>query len=307
VTALGVLLAAASTLRADEPALGLEVAPASARLGDRVRVLATARGGEELLWGELTVAVEPEGAWEVVEPPTPVAGARPPVWQLELAPMRLGELPLPPIAVTARAADGATAEVRCETPPAVTVVSTLQAGEESPAPAPLRDPIGVRGVPWEWILPAALLLLPVVAAGAWWWRARVRPAALERPATAPLPELVATLAELDDRIGRDPAEGVCDRLAAALRRYLERRTGEPAAEMTSFELRLLARRRGWPEASQRLVQQVMGIADGVRFSRRPAAADDLRQAVRRAGEAARAVEAFLEPAADGERAAGGEK
>ncbi|MCU0304632.1 MAG: hypothetical protein MUC56_11305 [Thermoanaerobaculales bacterium] len=305
-TLVGVLLAAATTVRADRPTLELEAVPASARLGDRVRVLATARGGEDLLWGELAVGVEPDGPWEIVSPPTAVAGARPPVWELVLAPMRLGELPLPPITVTARGADGATADAGCETPPVVTVVSTLAPDEESPAPAPLRDPIGVRGVPWEWILPAALLLLPVVAAGAWWWRARLRPAASERPPLAPLPELEATLAELDGRIGRDPADGVCDRLAAALRRYLERRTGEPAAEMTSFELRLLARRRGWPETSQRLVQQIMGVADGVRFSRRPAAEEELRRAVRMAGEAARSVEAFFEPAAGDERAVGGD-
>ena len=44
-------------------------------------------------------------------------------------------------------------------------------------------------------------------------------------------ELEALVADLDGRVGRDPADGICDRLAAGLRRFLERRTGEPAEEM----------------------------------------------------------------------------
>ena len=93
----------------------------------------------------------------------------------------------------------------------------------------------------------------------------------------PLAELEALASELEERVGREPADGVCDRLAAGLRHYLERRTGEPAEEMTSFELRLLARDRGWPETTQRLVQRVMGVADGIRFGRRPSTDEELRR------------------------------
>jgi len=279
-----------------EPALELEVSPASVRVGDPVKVVASARGGDGLLWGELTVALEPGGAWELIGGPTAVPEVRPPAWTLELAPMKMGEQTLPEITVSARSVDGEVTEVGSPSPPAVEVVSVLSGDEGDTAPAPVRDPIGARGLPWEWILPLCGGLLPFVVAAAWWWRGRGRTAASTVPALPPLAELEALAAELGAKIGREPAESVCDRLASGLRRYLERRTGEPAEEMTSFELRVLARRRGWPETTQRLVQQVMTVADGVRFGRRPAAEGELRQAVDMAVEAGRGVERFFAPA-----------
>ncbi|MEE4273155.1 MAG: hypothetical protein V2I67_15890 [Thermoanaerobaculales bacterium] len=294
---LFVLVAAAVNAAGSEtePVLELEVSPTSVRVGDPVEVMASARGGDELLWGELAVALEPGGAWELIGGPTAVPGVRPPAWTLELAPMETGEQELPTITVAARNVDGEVAEVGSANPPAVEVVSVLSGEEGDTAPAPVRDPIGVRGLPWEWILPLCAVLLPLMAAAAWWWRGRGRSDAGAVPALPPLAELEALAAELAARIGREPAEGVCDRLAAGLRRYLERRTGEPAEEMTSFELRLLARRRGWPEATQRLVQQVMMVADGVRFGRRPVADGELERAVDMALEAGRGVESFFAP------------
>ena len=101
------------------------------------------------------------------------------------------------------------------------------------------------------------------------------------------------LANLERRIGREPAEGVCDRLAVGLRHYLERRCGEPAEDMTSFELRLLTRKLGWPEAIQRGVQSVMSTADRVRFGRFPTNEQELRQAVATARSTGIAVEEHL--------------
>jgi hypothetical protein len=295
---IAVLSSSALAVADEAPTLELEVSPTSVRVGDRVRVLASARGGENLLWGELTVAVEPEGPWAVVDPPVAIAGARPPAWEFNLAPIKLGEQSLPAMTVSVRDAGGDTAEVGCEQPPTVTVVSVITGDEEQPDPAPLRDPIGVRGPPWEWVLPAVGALLPLLAGMAWWWRSRVRPAPAARRVLPPSDELEALLAELETRVGREPADGVCDRLAAGLRHYLERRTGDPAEEMTSFELRLLARRRGWPETAQRLLQRVMGVADGVRFGRRPTTDEELRQAIETARETAATVEAHLSPADD---------
>lgn len=294
--AVAVLAASAVVASGEQPSLQIEVSPTSVRLGDRVRVLVSARGGDGWLWAEPTVKLEDKGPWELVGPPVAIAGARPPAWELAVAPMALGEQSLPVVAVSVRPPEGDAIELTSTDSPTVTVVSTLAEGEENPVPAPLHDPIGVRGVPWEWILPVAGVLLPLLAAGAWWWRGRARPAAAERPAMAPLPELETLLSELAGLVGRAPDDGICDRLAAGLRRYLERRTGEPASEMTSFELRVLARRRGWPERAQRLIQQVMAVADGVRFSRRPVSDDELRRAVELSGEVARTVEAHLVPA-----------
>lgn len=298
-----IMMGAAASAAADEPALELEVGRASVRVGDRVEIMASARGGESgWLWGELTVALEPGGAWELIDGPNAVPGVRPPAWRLTLAPMELGEQALPSIAVSARSSDGETTQIGSEDPLAVSVVSILGGEEEDQAPAPLRDPIGVRGFPWEWVLPISGALLPLLAGVAWLWRGRGRSVVAGRAMLPPLAELEALASELEGRVGREPADGVCDRLAGGLRHYLERRTGEPAEEMTSFELRLLARDRGWPETTQRLVQRVMGVADGIRFGRRPSTEDELRGAIGQALDAARSVEVFLDNA-DQERAA----
>ena len=283
---------------AEEPSLDLEIAQSSARVGDRVEVMVSARGGDGRLWGELTVALQPDGPWALVTPPESIAGVRPPAWKLILAPMALGEQELPEISVSVRSPDDQTSVITCAEPPAVSVVSILSGSEDDQAPAPLRDPIGVRGLPWEWVLPICGLLLPLLAGVALWWRGRGRSSEDVRTLLPPLSELETLVSDLGQRVGREPADGICDRLAAGLRRFLERRTGEPAEEMTSFELRLLARRRGWPETTQRLLQQVMGVADGVRFSRRPSTDDELRRAIDLALEAARTIEAHLAPSVD---------
>ena len=287
----------ATAVVAEEPSLELEASPTSVRVGDRVEVVASARGGDSgLLWGELTAALEPGGPWELVDGPVSVAGTRPPVWKLTLVPMALGDQALPSITVSARSADGEAAEIKSNPPATISVVSILTGEEDDQTPAPLRDPIGVRGFPWEWVLPITGVLLPLLVGVAWLWRGRGRSGTAGRVVMPPLAELEALVSDLEGRVGREPADGVCDRLAAGLRRYLERRTGEPAEEMTSFELRLLARDRGWPEATQRLVQRVMGLADGVRFGRDPSTDDERRGAIGRALDAARSVEVFLEDA-----------
>ena len=101
------------------------------------------------------------------------------------------------------------------------------------------------------------------------------------------------LQRLERRVGSEPSEGVCDRLAAGVRRYLERRSGEPAAEMTSFEIRLLLRRLGWPETVQRGIQQVMNTVDLVRFGRTSIEDRELRLSIERSRETAHEVESFL--------------
>ncbi len=282
---------------AEDPSLEL-VAPAQAvSVGDRVAVEIRARGGDGLLWGEPELRVEANGPWVVVEPPRAVAGAVPPVWRATLAPLEVGDVALPEVAVSVRPAAGEPVTVGAATRPAVTVASVLSG--DAPAPAPLRDPVGVSGWPWEWLPPVLAVALPLAALGwlAWRWRRRRQPAAAMLPALPPLEELEASLAALTDRLGRDPAEGVCDRLAWVLRNYLERRTGEPALEMTSFELRLAARRNGWPDAVRRDVQRAMEVADAVRFGRRALAENELKTAVDAARVGARLLEDHLRPVA----------
>ena len=291
--ALGCVLAGA-----EEPAtLEVVVAGGAVSVGDRVPVQVVARGGDGWLWGELQVTVSDGGPWEVVEGPRPVAGTRPPAWQVVLAPMQLGAVALPEFQVTVRPPDGEPVLVAPESVASLQVASVLPPDEQV-EPAPLRDPVGVRGFPWEWLLPALIVILPPAAALVWWLRRRRTgigsEALLKLP---PLEQLRALLEELDTRVGREPAEGLCDRLAGGFRRYLERRTGEPAQEMTSFELRALARRSGWPEAVQRSIHRVMLVTDGVRFGRKRASEAELKAAVLAAGEAASGLERHLEAAA----------
>jgi hypothetical protein len=260
---------------------GLEVMlkTPSARVGDQVAVRVAARGGEDLMWGELKIVVEAAGSWAVVEGPAEVAGARPPVWELVLAPMELGELQLPRVAASVRSADGEATEIGADELPSISVVSVLPAEEEA-QPAPLRDPLGVGGFPWEWVLPLAMPILGLAVALAWWGHRRLTGEEIRVvPVLAPFDELAALLDRLEQRVGREPGEAICDRLAGGVRRYLERATGEPAEEMTSFELRLLARSQGWPEVVQRGIHAVMGVADRVRFGRVAADDSELRRTI----------------------------
>jgi hypothetical protein len=294
--ALVVLLVAATLPAASEPGLEVELPAGRPTVGQRLEVEVVARGGEGLLWGDLAVAVPADGSWQLVDGPHPEAGSSPPVWRAVLAPMRLGELELPDFGVTVRSSDGQIRQVKGTALPKVTVVSVVSA-DDAGQPAPLRDPVGARGLPWEWLLPGLAAGLPVAAVLAFFLarrRRRVQASAPE-PASDPFPELEAAARAIAADIGRQPEDVVCDRIAGALRRYLERRTGEPALEMTSFELRLLGRRRGWPETVQRAVQSVMGVADAVRFAGRSVVERTLTEGVASALEAGRGLEAHLQP------------
>jgi hypothetical protein len=252
------------------------------------------------MWGELSVEAESGGSWEVVSGPREVEGARPPVWQLVVAPMKVGDLELPPMRAVVRLPGGEAQTVVASDLPKVSVASVLPP-DDNVEPEPLRAPLGVHGFPWEWVLPIGFPLLLIGAAlAAWMMRRRAGVGGGPTVELAPFDELDQLLRQLQERVGHEPAEGVCDRLAGGLRRFLERRSNEPAEEMTSFELRLLARRLGWPESVQRGVQDVMRVADGTRFGRLPASDGELLQAVEKARSAARGLEEHLTAAEESE-------
>lgn len=285
----------ASVASADEPSLVVSAPAHAVTVGDRVPVDVQARGEQSWLWGELTVAVTADGPWAVVDGPDEVVGARPPAWQLTLAPLATGALPLPELQATVRLPDGQVRPVKATEAATIEVASVLPPDGEV-EPAPLRDPIGVHGLPWEWVAPILIVLIPALAFQHWWLRRR-HAASTDTGETSlpPIEQLERLARDLDAAVAVEPVEAVCDRLAAGFRRYLERRTGEPACEMTSFELRTSARRLGWPEGVQRGVHQVMRLVDGVRFGRRSAAESELRQAISIAVDTARGLETHLEP------------
>lgn len=293
-TLIAVFAAAMMALAAEPPTLEVTAPDTSVRVGDRLAVQIVARGGEDLLWGELQVIEEPGGPWAVVGGPRALVGTRPPAWDVELAPMAVGEIELPEMTVVVRDASGEPLEVRAGALPRVDVASVLPDDEEV-QPAPLRGPIGVSGFPWEWVLPLAMPVLGAAVALGIWARRRSQGDLAGVPALAPFDEFAALLDRLDERVGREPAPSVCDPLASGLRRYFERTSGKPAADMTTFELRIMAREAGWPETVQRGIQGAMGVADRVRFGRISAEDRELRQAIEMSRQAARHLEEHRRP------------
>lgn len=285
--------ASAGILEAGDASLEIKVPNHAVTVGDRVSIRVQARGGEESLWGDLALSAADGESWALVEGPREIPGAKPPAWEVVLVPFDVGDLELPTIEASLRNSEGQAVNVAPAVKSTVTVASVL-APEDEGQPAPLRDPIGVEGFPWEWVLPLFVGLLPVVLLAAWWWRSRsVVTQEAGAPRLAPFDELERLLREIQGAIGRQPAAVVCDRLASGVRHYLERRTGEPAAEMTSNELRILARRSGWSQEVQTGLQRLTGVADGVRFGRRQVADSELEAAGRSAHEVGTDLEAFL--------------
>jgi len=297
-----VVLAVSGTLLAGPepgaPVLEVSVPEEAFTVGDHVRIQLAARGPAGLLWGEPHVDATGKAAesWAVVEPPKAVVGSDPPSWTVVLAPLRTGKLELPPVAVTVRRPDGEPQTVPAGTAPAVQVASVLPPGEKV-KPAPLADPVGVTGFPWEWVLPAgtAILLLALAAWALWRLRQRRKEEGSPEPSQPPLEELRSLVAALAAEAGSVDTEGLCDRLARGVRRFLERSTGEPAVEMTSFEIKRLARRSGWPQAVQTGLRDALELADRVRFARRSVAEAQLRDVLRRLLEAAELLDSWLHP------------
>lgn len=274
------LLVAAAASAAE---LRVQVTPRRAAVGDRVEVTVSAPPAGR--WTRLEVRAGRDGPWAVVRDPERVG---PGAWRLVLAPLEVGRLRLPELVAVGPGGE----EARPESASVVEVASVLPPGEREPRPAPLKDPLGARGLPWEWLPPAALLALPVVA-GAWLLRRRRRGrAAATRPGLPPLAELEEALAAARRDLDRLPAAEVCDRLASAVRRFVEREVGEPAAEMTTLEIVRLARRSGWPEGAARGVRRALEIADRVRFARAAVPRAELESALAAAREAGRALAAW---------------
>jgi hypothetical protein len=170
-------------------------------------------------------------------------------------------------------------------------VETVLPETEDPEPAPIRDPLGVSGFPWEWIVPAMVPALVVTALlAAWGRRLRSTDGSARRQPLPPLDELESLLDRLATRVGREPAEGLCDQLAHGVRLFLQRQSERPAVDMTSFEVRQLIREMEWPEPAQRGVPLVMSTVDRVRFARQPADDSELRDILTVARGAARCIE-----------------
>ncbi|MBL3677641.1 MAG: hypothetical protein JKP92_09125, partial [Alphaproteobacteria bacterium] len=151
VIAAVLAVAAAWSGAAAEPELELRLETAGVALGDRIPVELVARGGGDGLWGDLSVQIPAGGEWAVVEGPEERPGSAPPAWTVTLVPLAVGDLDLPAMVVGVRDPAGAVRQVRA--PDAVVTVGSVLAADDGLEPAALKPPVGVEGLPWEWLVP----------------------------------------------------------------------------------------------------------------------------------------------------------
>lgn len=124
---------------------------------------------------------------------------------------------------------------------------------------------------WLWWLLGALVLLGLAALAWWLWRRR-KQKPVEAPAPPPVPPEVEALQALDALAadGRLAAKDYYFRLSAVLRRYMERRYGFPAEEMTSEELLPMLATLELDSGLTREVKTFCGRSDLIKFAGAPA-------------------------------------
>lgn len=293
-------LALAGILAAGGPgaALHVSLAPEEISVGDRIRGRITlAVGAETELLAAPELPLEEGGAWggaEIlsIEGPTEFPGtedgARSYSWEVALTAWEPGSLDLPPLGMTL--ATEPSREIASRDPETIRVRSVLPEGEalEPRPPAPPRS--WPAPSPWWWLL-APLGLLAVLFLIAWWRRRRGTEAP-EAPVLAPRERLER---ELDDLRDADGSERIHTVLSLALRHYLERSLGFPAAEHTTTEIRRDLRATPLARDLQRDLLDLLRRCDDVKFARRTVPAAIARERIERVRKLADRVEEPLRP------------
>jgi hypothetical protein len=168
------------------------------------------------------------------------------------------------------------------------VASRLPKDQKAEQIAPKADK-GIRlpAIPAKvWFALAAAVAL--VAGLVWWWIARRRRrGAAGEPAAPPVPpgeELrreLERLAPLVDTLGED-ARPFFSEVTHAVKRYLERTTGDPVLEWTTFETVRRFREKGFELPSDVALLELLASADRVKFGKSAATRADAREALDRA-------------------------
>lgn len=201
---------------------------------------------------------------------------------------------------------GNRVEVR---PPTVelTVASRLPPGQKPDELAPKADkPVRIPAWPASyWIALGAGLAL-VAALVAWLVLRRRRKAAVvtaTEPALAPGEELrlaLGRLAAAAENLG-DDARAFYSELTYAVKRFLERVTGDPVLEWTTFETVRRLREKGFEFPREAAFPDLLASADRVKFGKGAATREDAREALVKARIVLHDVEARQK--ADAARAA----
>ncbi|HEX5854654.1 MAG TPA: hypothetical protein VFZ57_03460 [Thermoanaerobaculia bacterium] len=182
---------------------------------------------------------------------------------------------------------GSRMEVR---PPTVelAVASRLPPDQKPDQLAPKADrPVRIPAWPAKyWIALGAGVAL-VAALVAWLVsrrRRRTAGAETDAPALQPGEELrlaLARLAAAAESLG-DDARGFYSELTHSVKRFLERATGEPVLEWTTFETVRRLREKGFDFPREAAFPDLLASADRVKFGKSPATREDARQALARA-------------------------
>ena len=272
----------------------------SVSVGDRVLVTYTARipaGATLTLDSLVTPAPEegarpPGGAVLEFENPAPPKVTKSTTgdffdWQQAVAlfPFAAGTVRVPgPHYTFEESPSGRKLDVR---PPdlEIQVTSRLPKDKKPEEIAPKADK-GVRlpAIPAKvWFALGAALAL--VAGLVWWWIARRRrKTEAGEPAAPPLPpgeELrreLDRLAPLVETLGEDP-RGFYSDLTHAVKRYLERTTGDPILEWTTFETVRRFRETGFELPSDVALPDLLASADRVKFGKGAATRENAREAL----------------------------
>jgi hypothetical protein len=294
---------------------------ASVSLGDRVVVTYAARipAGAILTLDALVTPAPEEGARPPGGAVLEFENPAPPVvkksktgdffeWSQSVAffPFAAGTISVPgPHYSFEESSSGHRLEVR---PPTVelTVASRLPPGQKPDQLAPKADkPIRIPAWPASYWIALGAGLAFVAAFVAWLVLRRRRKTAVRatEPALAPGEELrlaLARLAAAAENLG-DDARAFYSELTYAVKRFLERVTGDPVLEWTTFETVRRLREKGLEFPREAAFPDLLASADRVKFGKGAATREDVREALVRARAVLHDVEARQK--ADAARAA----
>ncbi len=283
------------------PDFSATVDRAAVSLGDRVVVTYTAKlpaGTTLTLDALVTPAPEegkrpPGGAVLEFENPAPPTLTKSKTgdsfeWSQSVAlfPFAAGEITVPGPHYLFEESSGRKVELQ---PPAIvlTVESRLPKGQKPEEIAPKTDkPVRIPAWPVKyWVALAAGVAL--AAALVAWLVSRRRKAAGTEPGAPAIPpgeELrlaLARLAAAAEGLG-DDARDFYSELTHSVKRFLERVTGEPVLEWTTFETVRRMREKGFDFPREAAFPDLLASADRVKFGKGAATRADARQALARA-------------------------
>jgi hypothetical protein len=302
---LALLLGASTGLIAQAPVefSSKVMGPESVSIGDRVLVTYSARipAGATLTLDSLVTPTPDEGArpsggavLEFENPPAPTVTKSKTgdffEWSQTVAlfPFSAGTVRVPgPHYTFEESSSGRRLDVRPQDLE-LQVSSRLPKDKKPEEITPKADKgIRIPAIPAKvWAALAAAVAL--VAGLVWWWISRRRSrTSTGEPAVSPVPPGVELRAELErlallaETLG-DDARAFYSALTHAVKRYLERTTGDPVLEWTTFETLRRFREKGFDLRADVALPDLLASADRVKFGKVAATREEAREALSRA-------------------------